>query len=64
MYFSMIGPPFEITFPTVGIPATDVERVINAYRDRYEDIGMFENSVYPGVAEAFQLPLADVGSVL
>lgn len=48
---SMIGPPFEITFPTMGVPATDVERVILAYRDRYEDVGLFENTVYPGIAE-------------
>ena len=26
---SLIGPPFEMTLPTVGIPATDVERVLN-----------------------------------
>jgi phosphoglycolate phosphatase len=46
---SMIGPPFEITFPTVGIPIDDVERVIDAYRERYEDVGLFENELYDGV---------------
>ena len=25
--------------------------MVLAYRDRYEDIGLFENTVYPGVAE-------------
>lgn len=48
---SLIGPPFELSLPTVGIPVGDVERVILAYRDRYEDVGLFENSVYVGVAE-------------
>ena len=47
----VIGPPFEISLPTLGIPVDDIERVVLAYRDRYEDIGLFENTVYPGVAE-------------
>lgn len=50
----LIGPPFEITFPALGVPATDVERVIDAYRVRYEDTGMFENTMYPGIPEMFE----------
>jgi phosphoglycolate phosphatase len=50
----VIGPPFEISFPTLGIPVDDIERVVLAYRDRYEDIGLFENTVYPGVAEMLE----------
>jgi phosphoglycolate phosphatase len=46
----MIGPPFEISFPTVGIPVEDVQRVIDAYRERYDDVGLFENTPYDGVA--------------
>lgn len=48
---AVIGPPFEIGLPTLGIPLDDIERVVLAYRERYEDIGLFENTVYPGVAE-------------
>jgi len=48
---AVIGPPFEATFPGLGVPATEIERVVLAYRERYEDIGLFENEVYPGVAE-------------
>ncbi len=48
---AVIGPPFEVSFPTLGIPLDDIERVVFAYRDRYEDIGLFENTVYPGIAE-------------
>jgi phosphoglycolate phosphatase len=48
---AVIGPPFEVSFPTLGIPAEDIERVVLAYRDRYEEIGLFENEVYPGVEE-------------
>ena len=47
---SVIGPPFELSFPTLGIPVDDIERVVDAYRERYEDIGLFENEVYPGIA--------------
>lgn len=48
---TVIGPPFEVGLPTLGIPVDDIERVVLAYRDRYEDIGLFENTVYPGIAE-------------
>ena len=48
---TVIGPPFEVGLPTLGIPIDDVERVVRAYRDRYEDIGLFENTVYPGIVE-------------
>ena len=60
---SVIGPPFEISFPTLGIPVDDIERVVLAYRDRYEDIGLFENTVYPGIAEMLD-ELAAAGHTL
>ncbi len=47
---SVIGPPFELSFPTLGIPVDDIERVVAVYRERYEDVGLFENEVYPGIA--------------
>ena len=60
---SVIGPPFEVSFPTLGIPVDDIERVIVAYRERYEDIGLFENEVYPGIAEMLD-ELAAAGFVV
>jgi len=60
---SVIGPPFEISFPTLGIPLDDIERVVLAYRDRYEDIGLFENTVYAGIAEMLD-ELAAAGHTL
>jgi phosphoglycolate phosphatase len=60
---AMIGPPFELSFPKVGIPAGDVERVIDAYRVRYEDIGLFENVVYDGIADMLA-ELGDAGHVI
>ena len=50
----MIGPPFEISFPKVGIDVDDIERVIGAYRVRYEDVGLFENEMYDGVPEMME----------
>lgn len=44
-----IGPPFEHTFPRLGIPEHDIARVIEAYRDRYEHVGLFENELYDGI---------------
>ena len=60
---SVIGPPFELGLPTLGIPPDDVPRVVDAYRVRYEDVGLFENELYPGIAEMFGA-LADAGYVL
>ncbi len=48
---SVIGPPFEVSLPTLGIPVDEVERVVGAYGERYGDVGLFENTVYPGIAE-------------
>lgn len=60
---TVIGPPFEHSLPTLGIPVDDIERVVLAYRDRYEDIGLFENTVYPGIAEMLD-ELAAAGRTL
>lgn len=48
---SMIGPPFEMSFPKHGIHVDDVEHVIDAYGVRYNSVGLFENSLYDGVPE-------------
>lgn len=60
---SMIGPPFEMSFPKIGIPPDDIERVIDAYRVRYEDVGMFENELYDGIADMLA-ELRDAGHVI
>ncbi|MFT6764199.1 MAG: phosphoglycolate phosphatase [Candidatus Aldehydirespiratoraceae bacterium] len=51
---SMIGPPFEVSFPKVGIHVDDVERVIAAYGVRYGDVGLFENELYDGVVDMLE----------
>ena len=60
---SVIGPPFEMSLPTLGVPAADVHRVVEVYRVRYEDVGLFENEVYPGVVDMLR-NLSDAGYVL
>ena len=60
---AIIGPPFDQTLPTLGIPRSELERVIFAYRERYQDVGLYENEVYPGIAEML-IDLRDNGYTL
>ena len=48
---SVIGPPFEVGLPSIGIPDDALERVIDRYRERYADTGAYENTLYDGVLE-------------
>lgn len=59
-----IGPALQETFPQLGV--TDVDTALGFYRERYTDVGLFENSVYDGVykmmddliAQGFRLAMA------
>lgn len=42
-----VGPALQETFPQLGV--TDVDTALGFYRERYTDVGLFENSVYDGV---------------
>jgi phosphoglycolate phosphatase len=60
-----IGPPLHAAFREL-LPVkneSDIERAIAAYRERYVDVGMFENSVYEGIPEALET-LRDRGARL
>lgn len=48
---TIIGPPFELTFPGLGVPLDDIGRVVESYRVRYEQVGLFENTLYEGIVE-------------
>jgi phosphoglycolate phosphatase len=48
---SVIGPPFELGLPSIGIPDDGLWAVINRYRERYEDVGLFENTLYDGIID-------------
>ncbi|MET0460206.1 MAG: HAD hydrolase-like protein [Ilumatobacteraceae bacterium] len=45
----VIGPPFELGLPLIGVPGDRLWAVIDRYRERYETIGLFENALYDGV---------------
>ena len=49
----IIGPPLKESFRTL-LQTTDenvLNRAITIYRERYQDIGLYENIVYPGIPE-------------
>lgn len=48
---TIIGPPFEIGLPQIGVTHADLGRVIEAYRGHYQEVGLFENNVYDGIPE-------------
>jgi phosphoglycolate phosphatase len=48
-----IGPPLQESFATL-VPEADAlenRRLVELYRERFADVGIFENSVYPGIRE-------------
>ena len=51
-----IGPPLRWTFPRLlGSEDKDlIDRAVALYRERYGDVGLFENVVYPGVPELLE----------
>jgi phosphoglycolate phosphatase len=52
---SCVGPPLQTTFPALlGEPPGEsplTDRAIALYRERFVEIGMYENAVYPGIPE-------------
>ncbi len=51
-----IGPPLDYSFRTyMGMSAEDAQRAVAAYRVRYNDVGLFENRVYPGIRRLLRM---------
>jgi phosphoglycolate phosphatase len=52
----LVGPPLHSSFASLLGTANEalIERAIAAYRERFEFIGIFENRVQPGIAEALR----------
>lgn len=49
---SYLGPPLAVTFRDhFGMNDQQITQAIEKYRERYHDVGLFENSVYPGIPE-------------
>jgi phosphoglycolate phosphatase len=59
-----VGPPLMTSFrEMLQSNESDAERALTSYRERFVDVGMFENDVYPGIPEALQ-SLRDRGARL
>ncbi len=44
-----VGPPLNETFLRYGVPADKIQEAIDVYRSRYNPIGKYENTPYPGI---------------
>jgi phosphoglycolate phosphatase len=47
----VIGPPLHESFRKL-VGNDDAERALAIYRERYGTLGMYENEIYPGIADA------------
>ena len=56
-----VGPPLRETFARLvaGADRATVERAIDAYRERYRDLGWQENVAYPGIGAALETLAAE-----
>jgi phosphoglycolate phosphatase len=46
-----IGPPLRASFVKLLGAEDDADRAVSLYRERFSDIGLFENAVYDGISE-------------
>lgn len=49
-----VGPPLRDSFLKAGVPEDAVEEAIAVYRARYNTVGKYENSPYPGIREVLK----------
>lgn len=47
----LIGPPLPEMLAAAGVPPDRVDVAVGHYRERYRDVGVYENAVYTGVPE-------------
>lgn len=48
---SVIGPPFEVGLPAIGVPHDHMPSVIERYRNYYEGGGLYECTLFDGVVD-------------
>ena len=46
---SIAGPPMIDTLASLGLAGADLDRAIDAYRERYDEVGWRENAVFTGM---------------
>ena len=49
-----VGPPLHKTFVEFGVPDEKADEAVEIYRRRYNTIGKFENTPYPGIVELLE----------
>ena len=49
-----VGPPLHDTFVKFGVPEDKADEAVAVYRSRYNTVGKFENTVYPGIPQMLQ----------
>ncbi len=54
-----VGPPLRETFAKFGVPENGIETAMEVYRSRYNTVGLFENTPYPGIRELLEHLKAD-----
>ncbi|GII30225.1 HAD hydrolase-like protein [Planotetraspora mira] len=52
-----IGPPLQDVFSRLGVE--DVDAAVVAYRERFTEVGMYENEVIPGIPAVLDALVAD-----
>lgn len=59
-----IGPPLRDCFVELyGLSGEQADRAVEKYRERYQDTGIFENQLYPGIPQMLET-LKSAGAVL
>ncbi|MGN1400979.1 MAG: HAD family hydrolase [Bacillus sp. (in: firmicutes)] len=59
-----IGPPLHVSFAEYyGLEEEEIEQAIHWYRERFKDVGMFENELFPEIPGLLQ-ELKDQGKTL
>lgn len=51
---TFVGPPLHESFIRFGVPAEKAEEAVEVYRSRYNTVGKFENTPYPGVRDLLE----------
>ena len=49
-----VGPPLTESFARFGVPEDKIWDAIGIFRSRYDTVGKYENSPYPGIHEALK----------
>lgn len=51
---TFIGPPLRVSFMKQGLSAENAEKALEYYRERYIDVGIYENKPYNGIKDCLE----------